>query len=141
MEGLGGPLKGLGVVKRPTWTSGKGWEAYPEVWERSRGPPEDPGSVGSPTWMTRSGQEAHPKVRGGREAHPEVQEGSRRPPECLRWVGSQTRRLVVSPASPGGVERPTRRSRGVGRPTQKLGRGWEAKPMVSEGPRDPPEGS
>ena len=35
----GGPPECPGVVKRPSWISGNGWESYQDVREWSYGPP------------------------------------------------------------------------------------------------------
>ena len=68
------------MVRRPNWSSERGWEVNLEVWEWSEGPPKGPGGFGRPT--RRSGW--------SREAHPEVREGSKGPP-----------------GGPGGIGRPT----------------------------------
>ena len=66
-EGSGGPSREPEVVGRV----GRGWEALPESWEWSRGPPgelggsEGQGVVGRPSWRVGSGQEAIPEGREG----------------------------------------------------------------------------
>ena len=89
---LGSP----GVVGRPSWSSGSGWEALPEVWEWSedfsggpgvfgsareaspkvrewsRGLPEDPGVVWRPFRRSGSGWEVLPDVRVCSGGQPEV---------------------------------------------------------------------
>ena len=79
-ERLGGPPEGPVQVERPTQSSGRGWEAHPEVHEGLEGPflglggirrltlgPEGPpggqGGVGKPTQRSGRGQEGYPEGR------------------------------------------------------------------------------
>ena len=60
---VGMPSQWLGVVVRPSRSSGSGWEALPKVREWSVDPPKGPGVVGRPSKSSGSGQEALTKVR------------------------------------------------------------------------------
>ena len=143
-----GPRVSLGGVKRHTRRSGRGWEAQPEVWERSRAHPY--------VWVgcrpiRRFGRcqeallEVHLEVREahlelqvgsggspgglgrGREAHPEIWEELGGPTEGLGGIGMPT----------CWARRSTQRSK---RPTRKSGSGRESHPEVLEGTDVPPGG-
>ena len=136
---------------RPSWSSGKGWEALQLGREVLGGPPGGPQGVEKPIRRFGRGREAHMEVREcsggphrgveevgrptqktgsrtrrsrrGREAHPEVQDWVRRPTQ-MSGMGS------------GGLPG---RSGGAWRSTRRFGRGREALPVgwvVSEGPPD-----
>ena len=114
-EGSRSPLGGPGRVGRPIRRPGRGWEAHPAVRERLGGLTGGSGGVGIPTrrsgrverytLMSRWGQEAYAEVSRVREAQQGFRDGSGGSPGC-----------------PGGVGRPTRRS----------SRDWEAIPKVRE---------
>ena len=59
-----------GMGWRPTRTSGRCWEAHPEVREGLGGPPGVSGGVVRPTRRSGRGQDAHLEVREGLEGPP-----------------------------------------------------------------------
>ena len=139
LGGAGSPPGGPGGVRRPTWRSGRVWEARPEVLDVSGVSHRGLGGVGSHTPRSRRGQEAHQTglitsespLEGQRvvqrttqvvqEAHTEVWEGS----------GDPHGGLEGPPEGLGRVRRHTRRSR-RGRETHPEVRKFY--PEVCEGP-------
>ena len=51
------------MVESPTRKSGRSQEAFPEVQEKSGGPPGGPAVVGRRSRRSRSDQEANPEIR------------------------------------------------------------------------------
>ena len=119
-EGSGGWPGYSGVVGRPARRSGWGREACPAVPDWSGGPPGGPGGVGSPSSRSGMGREANPEVR---KAHPEIRQGRVAHPE-VRKVHPEVREGSGGP--PGGPEGLPGGPGGVGRPTQRSGRGLES---------------
>ena len=71
---MGGPHGGLGEVGCPSWSSGKGQEALPKIWECSGIPPK------------------HPEIQEWSKALPEVRDVSCVPPGGEGGVGKPSQR-------------------------------------------------
>ena len=143
-ERLGGSSEVQAGFERSSRRSGRGQEALPEYREWTRGHPEDPGAVKRPPQRSWRGRESHPEVREGLEGLQRSVRNWEALQKVLEW-------LAGPPGGQGVVRRHTWRSGGVGRPSQRSGRGWTSRvglltppepaggsPRLSKGPHGPP---
>ena len=151
-KGLGGPLVGLGWVRRPTWWDGCGWKSLPESWgdwegrEGLRGPHRGREALGSPPRRPGRSLEALTEDQEGLVGPTEGPGGAEGPSEVGRHSRKGQEWSGVSTGDPGGVGRTfwrdgmVERVRRGRRPSRRARRSREALIKDWEVSGDPPEG-
>ena len=98
------------MFERPSWRTGRGWEALLESQKELGHPPGRPGWVRRPSWRARWDQEVRKRMGGPPRGLGGVGKPCHRDRKCREAISEVREWSGVSPGGPEGVARPSQRA-------------------------------